>query len=304
MKIKKAVLMLGLWAATSLTSSAFAQSAVSVDAASLTQRLQRLEERLSTIENRGSGTNGLSTMADGTTGSPTGTALADMENRMSTLEHQGDQVNGGVERLSHAVEQLAKQLDLVTKDMDARLTALEKAQATKPAAAAPAAPASEASPAVSGTAPAAVPQASAEIPANLTATEHYNKAYAYLTAADYPNALKWLGAFVKKYPTDKLADNAWYWLGEVHLVQNDPNAALLAFKSGLEKFPKGAKAPANLYKMGLALQQLKQPDFAKASWQKLLHDFPQAPEAAKAKQKLDELTKTAKSATKPAPAKK
>jgi TolA-binding protein len=253
-----------LFAATMLATSAFAQGSVSVDAASLTQRLQRLEERLSTLENRGGGsTNGLSTMADGTTGSPTGTALADMENRMSTLEHQGDQVNGGVERLSHAVEQLAKQLDLVTKDMDARLTALEKAQAAKPAAA-PATPAPEAPPAApaSGSTPAAAPQASADIPANLTATEHYNKAYAYLTAADYPNALKWLGAFVKKYPTDKLADNAWYWLGEVHLVQNDPNAALLAFKSGLEKFPKGAKAPANLYKMGLALQQLKQPDFA------------------------------------------
>jgi TolA-binding protein len=86
-----------------------------------------------------------------------------------------------------------------------------------------------------------------------------------------------------------LAVNAYYWLGEVHLVQNDPQGAVVQFKNGLTAFPKGQKAPANLLKMGLALQQMKQEQFAKGAWEKLVHDFPRSPEADKAKAKLAEL---------------
>jgi tol-pal system protein YbgF len=125
-----------------------------------------------------------------------------------------------------------------------------------------------------------------QIPPSMTAVDHYNKAYAYLTAADYPKAQVWLEAFVARHPTDKLADNAFYWLGESRLVQNNAVGAAQAFRDGLRSFPKGEKAPANLLKLGIALEQLKQVNFAKTAWAKLLKDFPKSPEAELARTRL------------------
>ncbi len=249
--------------------------AVSVDAQSLMQRLDRIERRLQALEARGSGGAGVPY---------TGANASDLELRMQDLENESSQVNGNVERLGNAVNQLARKLESVVKDMDMRLQDLEQRPASAPAA-------EHAAPA---------PQASADdIPANLSAEEQYNRAYAYLTAADYPKAQKWFEDFVKKHPTDKLGDNAWYWLGEVYLVENNPTDAVKAFKNGLTNFPKGAKAPANLLKMGVALQQLKQPQLAKGAWDKLTKDYPRSVEAAKAKDYLLTLKGVGKTDAKP-----
>lgn len=267
----RSIFLLGL---ALLPACGWAQT-VAVDAQSLMQRLDRIERRLQAVEARGGAGGGVPY---------TGANASDLELRMQDLENESSQVNGNVERLGNAVNQLARKLDSVMKDMDMRLQDLEQ----KPAAAAP----------VEAVAPA--PQASADdIPANLSPEEHYNRGYAYLTAADYPKAQKWLEAFVKKHPTDKLGDNAWYWLGEVYLVENNPTEAVKAFKNGLTYFPKGAKAPANLLKMGVALQQLKQPQLAKGAWDKLVTDYPRSVEATKAKDYLLALKGTGKPVAKP-----
>lgn len=268
------------------------------------ERLERLEKRLVTLEGRA--------FSGGGSGALAGSALADMEQRMQDLEREGSQINGGVERLSNAVERLAKRVDELAKDFDLRLRDLEAAaqangvgsgQVLTPKADLPptepttnTTASTEPSPAEAAKAEATPvnPKTQVGIPDDIKPEEHYNRAYAYLTAADYPNAQAWLEEFTKRHPKNELADNAYYWLGEVHLVQNNPKAALVNFKSGMEAFPKGQKAPANLLKMGVALQQLNQPDLAKGMWQKLVKDYPKSPEAEKARAKLAELPKDTK----------
>jgi len=212
---------------------------------------------------------------------------ADLEVRMQELERESAQVNGNVERLGNAVEMLARKLDALSRDMDMRLQDLEKQRA----AAAPAVPVAvpAAQPAVPATtavvtAPAVKPTPT--VPAKMEATELYNRAYAYLTAADYSNARVWFETFLKRYPTHPLADSVYYWLGEVYLVENKPTDAVKSFKDGLTAFPKGQKAPANLLKMGVALQKLNQPQLAKGAWAKLVRDYPKSVEASKAKDNL------------------
>ena len=272
-------------------------------------RFDRLEKRLMALEGRAfSSTAGGAAVA--------GSALADLEQRMQELEREGSQVNGGVERLSNAVERLARRVDELAKDFDLRLRDLEAtaqaggAGSGQVVAGVPLVPTAVqqgiatavavlATPTAPVSTTATPPTQSTAIPAEMKAEEHYNRAYSYLTAADYTNAQAWLDEFIKRHPKDALADNAYYWLGEVYLVQNNPKAALVNFKSGLETFPKGAKAPANLLKMGVALNQLDKPDLAKGMWQKLVKDFPKAPEADKARAKLAELKQTAPPAAKP-----
>jgi tol-pal system protein YbgF len=282
---------------------------VSVDAASLLHRLDAIEARLKTAEARGS--RSAVVPMNGGTISGNAYSLNDLDSRMGDLERQMGQMNGADERLQYAITQLAKRFDDYVKDIDLRLSDLE-ARTTRPAvpvalvqppaaplAAAPVAVAAVAtSPAAlpvtavaAGTAPVATPagvSASQKlaVPAKMNATDLYNKAYAFLSATDYENARTWLEEFLKRYPTDKLADNAWYWLGEVQLVQNNPSGAVVSFRNGLKYFPKGVKAPANLYKMGVALEQLKQPQLARGAWEKLMQDYPKSPEAARGKEKL------------------
>lgn len=285
----------------SLTANAWGQ-AVSVDSVSLLKRLDSIEQRLKMAETR--------QMARGASIAPTGAGgtytANDLERRMGDLEQDVSQQRGSVDRVSFALEKLAKRFDDFSKDVDLRLEdiegrlgQLEAKPVAIPAtpASAPSAPVVAAAASVgtagqmavaAGTsASVAVSAAKAsDIPATMTPTDHYNKAYAYLTAADYGSAQVWLAEFLKRHPKDKLAENAYYWLGEVYLVQNNPSAAVIQFRNGLQAFPKGAKAPANLFKMGTALEILKQPKLARGAWEKVVKDYPTTPEAGRAKDKL------------------
>lgn len=286
--------------------------AVSVDATSLMRRLDSIEQRMRSMEANKGTSPGQRPQPMVTGGAGAAYTLTDLDQRMGNIEREMSQVNGGSERVNFAIEKLAKRFDDFYKDVDMRLNALEAkstmtampvqpvtvpvAQPVIPAAgisaqpvsagAAPAAGVSGAAVmAVAGATPAAAAK-TAPIPADISSTDLYNRAYAYLSATDYPNARVWLEEFLKRHPKDKLADNAWYWLGEVQLVQNNPSAAVVSFRNGLKNFPNGAKAAGNLYKMGIALEQLKQPELAKGAWQKLLKDYPKSPEAARAKEKM------------------
>lgn len=300
--------LVGLGALASAPTASWGQ-AVNVDAASLMRRLDAIELRLKTAESR---TAPRAASSSGASASGSSYTLNDLDSRMGDLERQMSQMSGADERLQYAITQLAKRFDDYVKDTDLRLSDLEarvaKAPAAAPAAvAAPVTPVAAAQPAaVAGAAPAAVaagsaapasapvalPAASASatqkvpVPIKISSNDLYNKAYGFLTATDYENARVWLEEFLKRYPSDKLADNAWYWLGEVQLVQNNPSGAVVSFRNGLKYFPKGVKAPANLYKMGVALEQLKQPELARGAWQKLVNDYPKSPEAGRAKEKM------------------
>lgn len=285
--------------------------AVSVDATSLVRRLDAIEKRLGGLETqRSAKSSGSSALVPMTAGA-TNYSVNDLEQRLADLENEVSQQNGGSDRVQFALEKLAKRFDDFSKDVDLRLndieTRLHKVETAPPApAAAPAVPAASvpASPAAStaaaagsaekktaSVASASAASPSSAIPATLSSTDLYNKAYAYLSATDYPNAQAWLEEFVKRHPADKLADNAWYWLGEVQLVRNNPSGAVVSFRNGLKAFPKGQKAPGNLYKMGVALDQLKQPELAKGAWEKLIRDYPASEEAKRAKEKLPSLKK-------------
>jgi len=260
---------------------------ISVDATSLMQRLNQLESRLQAAERQKA--TPMAPIVTGGQAAPTGGSgylMNDLNQRLTEMERQQDAQVGAQERLTFAIERLAKRLDDLQRDYEMRLTTLEgrTAQALAPSAT---------------PTPTALPAAATGVPDGLSSTIVYQRGYAYIAAGDYPNANLWLTTFLQRFPTDAMTENAYYWLGEVQLVQNNPRAAAQSFRDALKAFPKGAKAAGNLLKLGIALNQLGQPQLAKGAWDKLLKDYPAAPEAIRAK---DELTKLsmAKSAATPA----
>lgn len=257
-------------------------------------KLNRIEKRMIAIEKQ---------VYSGNAGVVTGGVTADnkllaqTQVKVDNMQERNAKLYGKIEELSYAVEKLAQQVKLMSEDFDFRLNELEK-MADENANPAKAETATDANaPATKPVEPVVAKTQTAqrvrsEVPEMLDPEKLYQKAYNYLTSANYDKSTDWFEAFIERFPEHQFADNSYYWLGELALVQGDPKNALLHFSKGLKKFPNGTKASANLLKIGVAFKQMGNLKHAKTSWDKLIADYPNTPEAKKAQNFLAELDKT------------
>ena len=111
----------------------------------------------------------------------------------------------------------------------------------------------------------------------------YETAYGYLLQRDYGAAEVAFDEFLKKFPTDSLAGNAQYWLGESHFVRGQYKAAAGAFLKGYQSYAASAKAPDSLLKLAMSLDRLGQKDAACSSFSELNTKFPNAGQSVKAR---------------------
>lgn len=123
---------------------------------------------------------------------------------------------------------------------------------------------------------AAAPSGKGKLPAG-TPQERYNYAYKLLVQSDYADAESAFREFLGAHPQDALAGNAQYWLGETYYVRQQFEPAAQAFLKGYQGYPKGAKAPDSLLKLGMSLAAMKKNPEACAALGQLGKDFPQAP---------------------------
>ena len=111
----------------------------------------------------------------------------------------------------------------------------------------------------------------------------YETAYGYLLQRDYGAAQVAFDDFLKKFPSDSLAGNAQYWLGESFFVRGQYKAAASAFLKGYQTYARSQKAPDSLLKLAMSLDRLGQKDAACASYSELNTKFPNAPQNVKAR---------------------
>ncbi len=241
---------------------------IAVDQFSLMARLERIERRLMALEQK--------LFAEGMTGA-TG-SLAEYEIRLQEIENESTNLYGSVERLGHGVEALAGRMEKFAQDAEYRLQDLEGKSFDAPVSANKKEPVG----------PSALPEKieAFKVPEGTTPEAHYKKAYDFLVAEAYSTAEKWLNSFVEMYPEHNLTENAFYWLGEVYLVQGKTENAIIAFKDGLTAFPEGPRASGNLLKMGDSFMKIGQKHHARSAWNKLMKDYPDSSEAAKARTRL------------------
>ncbi|MGE0702101.1 MAG: tol-pal system protein YbgF [Hyphomicrobiaceae bacterium] len=90
--------------------------------------------------------------------------------------------------------------------------------------------------------------------------ELYETAYGYLLQQDYGAAEVAFEEFMRRYPQDRLAADAQYWLGETLYVQRRYKPAGQAFLTVIEKHKASAKVPNSLLKLAQSLDQLGQKD--------------------------------------------
>ena len=107
--------------------------------------------------------------------------------------------------------------------------------------------------------------------------EQYTFALNLLRQTRYKDAERALAEFIAARAQHPLAGNARYWLGETYYVQKDYEQAAQTFFNGYRVSPSNIKAPDMLLKLGMSLFQIKKPQEACATFDKLAQDFPNAP---------------------------
>ncbi|MES2984624.1 MAG: tol-pal system protein YbgF [Pseudomonadota bacterium] len=192
--------------------------------------------------------------------------------RLSQVDEEIRQLHGQLEQAQFQNKQNADQIKKLSDDVDYRLRAIEQKQAeasAQQAAAIAAASAAAATPVATAEAPAAAEKAANYQPEPAVAkpaltgkdfpnaNAHYAAAFKLLNDKKYSDAAASFDTFVKKYPSDPLTSNAYYWLGESQYARSDFTRSAESFRKGFEVNPEGQKAPDNLYKLALSLNQIK-----------------------------------------------
>lgn len=116
----------------------------------------------------------------------------------------------------------------------------------------------------------------------------YDKAYSAFGERKYEQARQDWAEFVTTFPNHFLVPNAVFWQGECFYQLQDYKRAVLAYQDVIKKFPKSSKFKYALLKQGISLYKLGRSDLGKVVLQDLVDKYPSTPEAARAKQFMQE----------------
>lgn len=189
--------------------------------------------------------------------------MQDLKQRVESLQNQ-------VEIQSHDLKQLQREQREFFSDVDSRLSALNGAQP---------------SPATAPPPPAANPP-SPVLAHSPQAQKQYDQAFNLLRAAHYHAAITAFRGFLKAHPRSGLADNAHYWVAETYYVLGQYRHALPEFRIVVHRYATSSRVPDSLFKIGYIEDRLGLPAKARATWQRLVRQYPNSAAASLAKKRL------------------
>jgi tol-pal system protein YbgF len=92
----------------------------------------------------------------------------------------------------------------------------------------------------------------------------YNQARQAYSTRDYQGAMMGFQELAMRYPQSDLADNAYYWMGEIYYNSKNYPAAIQSFQTVVQMYPQGNKVPDAMVKMGFAYAEIRQYNIARS----------------------------------------
>ncbi len=203
-------------------------------------------------------------------------------------------LNGKIDELEFKIKQLDEKINTLSKDIDTRFNMIEG----KPIAAATGSidTTPKFGPAIANGAPRSI--VGDEITSGSlndlggsasSAEDLYTQGLEALKYGDSALAEQNFQLILNKYPSNTLAGNAQYWLGEVYYKEKNFAKAAVAFGKGYESYKNGNKGADSLYKLGLSMSQLGKKSEACLAFKNLPTEFPKASADLKQKAKTQAL---------------
>jgi tol-pal system protein YbgF len=109
-----------------------------------------------------------------------------------------------------------------------------------------------------------------------TVKEQYGHAFALLQKGAYGESEAAFAEFLRRHPSDPLADNARYWLAESRYGRGDFVDAADGFLAAYRANKQGPKAGDALLKLGMSLARLNKKQEACSTFNELKRTFPDA----------------------------
>jgi tol-pal system protein YbgF len=116
----------------------------------------------------------------------------------------------------------------------------------------------------------------ATLPPGNSPKDEFDLAYGYLQHKDYGPAADEFANFLRQYPTDRLAPEAQFWMGEALFQSQRYRDAAEAFLAVSTKYDTTARAPDALLRLGMSLAALGEKEAACASLGEVLRKYPRA----------------------------
>lgn len=145
--------------------------------------------------------------------------------QLQILQDEVMRMRGSLEEQAHQIQQLKQQRLDDYVNLDKRIAELSQGGASNTSAK----PAAKAS-------------------SNDDDKQAYGDAYQQIKAQDFVAAKKSFSDFLTQYPDSIYRPNAYYWLGELYLLDKNYPEADKAFDAVLTQFPENRKYPEALYK--------------------------------------------------------
>lgn len=104
----------------------------------------------------------------------------------------------------------------------------------------------------------------------------FDLAYGYMLRQDYAQSGQSFEQFLKLYPTDRAAPDAYYWLGETQFQRKTYKEAAQNFLKVSTDYPNAVKAPDALLRLGQSLAAIGEKDAACATLNAVGNKYPRA----------------------------
>jgi TolA-binding protein len=248
-----------------------------------------------------------------------GTLQTEMRTQQEASSGKLDQVSGQVQSLNDSLDELKARLNGVEKalqsvqnqqqSINAALQNMAPPAGSSPTAIPSPSPDASTAPPVADQSPSAgdnvkpsagIPFAAHQGPyANAPAAQStagpmpvagiYSAALKDYMAAKYSLATSEFGQVIQTSPSDPLAGNSYYYLGEIDYHAGKFTNAVKNYDHVLVQYPSNPKTPVSRLHKAQALIQMKERDAGIAELRALIQRFPNSPEAAQARTRLNGL---------------
>ena len=109
---------------------------------------------------------------------------------------------------------------------------------------------------------------------NLSPEDQFQIAFDNIRQKNWEEAKSLLKNFIENNISNQLSGSAYYWLGELYILEKEYREAALTFAEGYQKFPKSIKAPDMLFKLSQSLYEVNKIDEACKTVEKFIIDYP------------------------------
>jgi tol-pal system protein YbgF len=135
----------------------------------------------------------------------------------------------------------------------------------------------------------AAPTAAPPVAPSISADTLYQNALRDYTSGNYDLSRKEFSDYIQNFPTNDLASNSQFYLGEISYSQSDFKNAIVAYELVLQNYPHSFKLGASLLKRGMAELELGQKAAGTRDLRDVVRRFPGSDEARRAQAKLHEM---------------